>query len=130
MNAFLRRVIDFYYFRKKKFFFTTYNDGKSKPEEEIITKDIRNLFRLKKELNYTAVKDIRNLYRLEKDTKAIKDGVLRDNENLFEYEEEENYYKPVTASNFWSNNYIEYKSGSDRKKHYHLKNILVKLDHI
>ena len=35
----------------------------SRPEEEKIIKDIRNLFRLKKELNYTAVKDIRNLFR-------------------------------------------------------------------
>ena len=36
------------------------------PEEENIIKDIRNLFRLKKELNYTAIKDIRNLFRYEK----------------------------------------------------------------
>ena len=35
----------------------------SRPEEEKMIKDIRNLFRLKKELNYTAVKDIRNLFR-------------------------------------------------------------------
>ena len=28
----------------------------SRPEEENIIKDIRNLFRLKKELNYTAIK--------------------------------------------------------------------------
>ena len=32
-------------------------------EKKNIIKDIRNLFRLKKELNYTAVKDIRNLYK-------------------------------------------------------------------
>ena len=37
-----------------------------RPEEEKIIKGIRNLFRLKKELNYTAIKDIRNLFRLEK----------------------------------------------------------------
>ena len=30
-------------------------------EEESIIKDIRNLFRLKKELNYSTIKDIRNL---------------------------------------------------------------------
>ena len=35
-------------------------------EEENIIKDIRNLFRVKKELNYTVVKDIRNLLRLER----------------------------------------------------------------
>ena len=36
------------------------------PEEENIIKDIRNLFRLKKELNYTAIKDIRNVFLEEK----------------------------------------------------------------
>ena len=35
-------------------------------EEENIIKDIRNLFRVKKELNYTVVKGIRNLLRLER----------------------------------------------------------------
>ena len=36
---------------------------------------------------------------------------------LSEYEkEEENYYKPVRASNFWGNNYIEYKSSGDTNK--------------
>ena len=28
----------------------------------------------------------------------------------------EDCYKPVTVSNFWSNNYIEYKSNGDRNK--------------
>ena len=86
-------------------------------EEENIIKDIRNLFRLKKEQNYTAIKDIRNLFRQEKETKAIKDRILRDIKNLFEHEkEEENYYKPVRVSNFWSNNYTEYKSNNDKNK--------------
>ena len=31
-------------------------------EEENIIKDIRNLFRLKKEQNYTEIKDIRNVF--------------------------------------------------------------------
>ena len=35
-------------------------------EEENVIKDIRNLFRLKKELNYIAVKEKINLFRLEK----------------------------------------------------------------
>ena len=86
-------------------------------EEENIIKDIRNLFRLKKEQNYTAIKDIRNLFRQEKETKAIKDRILRDIKNLFEPEkEEENYYKPVRGSNFWSNIYIEYKSNGRKNK--------------
>ena len=40
-----------------------------RPGEEKMIKDMSNLFRLKKELNYTAVKD---LFRLEKETEAIK----------------------------------------------------------
>ena len=64
-------------------------------EEENIIKDIRNLFIL--------MKDVRKLRR-EKETKAIKDRILRDIENLLEHgKEEENYYKPLRVSNFWSN---------------------------
>ena len=46
-----------------------------RPEEEKIVKDI-NPFRLKKELNCTAIKDLRNLFRLGKETKEIKDRNL------------------------------------------------------
>ena len=74
-------------------------------EEEKIIKDIRNLFKLKKEQIDTAIKDIRNLFRLKKETKEIKDTVLRNIKNLLEYEkEEENYYKPVRVNTFWNNN--------------------------
>ena len=54
-----------------------------RPEKEKIIKDIRNLFRLEKELNYTAIKDVRNLSRREKETKAIIDRILRDIKKLF-----------------------------------------------
>ena len=92
---------------------------------------MRNLFRLKKKLNHTGIKDIRNLYRLEKESKAIKDTLLTDIQNLFEYkEEEENYYKPVRVSTFWSNNNIDYEITVLEVKYYQLKNILIKLDHI
>ena len=50
--------------------------------------------------------------------------MIRD--NFFE-PEEKYYYNAVEAGSFWSNNYIGYKS--NRKKHYQLKNILIKLDH-
>ena len=63
------------------------------------------------------IKDIRNLFRLKKEIKGIKDILLRNIKNLFGYEkEEENYYKPVRVNNFWSNNYIEYKSNGDKNK--------------
>ena len=86
----------------------------SRSEEENIIKEIRNLFRLKKEQNFTAIKNIRNLFRLEKETKATKDRIFRDIKNLFQHEEEENYYKPVRVSYLWSMNYIEYESNGDR----------------
>ena len=84
-------------------------------EEENTMKDIKNLFRLKKVLNYTAIEDIRNLFRLKNLTKAIKDKMLEHITNLFQYEEE-NYYKPVRVSNFQSDNYIDYESNGDRNK--------------
>ena len=73
--------------------------GNPTPEEENVIEDVRSLFRLKKQLNYTTINDIRNVFRLEKETKAIKDIMLRDIKNLFEHKEEE-FYKPVRASNF------------------------------
>ena len=82
------------------------------PEWENIIEDITNLFRLKKELNYTGVKDIKIFLKKEKETKAIKNTIIRDIKNLFEHEKE-NYYKPVRVNNFWSSNYIEYESYGD-----------------
>ena len=68
-------------------------------QEEKIIEYIRNRFRLKKEQNGIAIKDIRYLFRLKKEVKGIKDIVLRNIKNLFEYEkEEENYYKPYWLS--------------------------------
>ena len=65
---------------------------------------------------WNIIKDIRNLFRQGKETNAIKDRILKYIKNLFEHEEEENYYEPVRVSNFWSNNYIKYNSNGDRNK--------------
>ena len=47
------------------------------------------------------IKGIRNLFRLNKEVKGIKDIILGNIKNLFEYEkEEQNYYKPVRVNNF------------------------------
>ena len=46
------------------------------------------------------IKDIRNLFRQEKETKEIKDGIFKYIKNLFQHEEEENYYRPVRVSKF------------------------------
>ena len=42
-----------------------------RPEKEKTIKGIRNFFRLKKEVNYTAIKDTRNLFRREKKLKQL-----------------------------------------------------------
>ena len=62
------------------------------------------------------MEDIRNLCRQEKETDAIKDIILRNIKILFKNEEEENYFKPVRISYFWSNSYIEYENNGDRNK--------------
>ena len=98
-------------------------------EEEKMIKGIRNLFRLERELNYTAIKDIRNPLILNKETKEIKYIILWDIKNLFEHEEdeEENYYKPVRAKNIWRSNYIEYKSNGDINKRLSVEEYLNKV---
>ena len=63
------------------------------------------------------MKDIRNLFRLKKEVKGIKDIELRNIKNLFEHEkEEQNYHKQVRVNNFWNNNCIEYKSNGDKNR--------------
>ena len=79
-----------------------------RPEEENIIKDIRNVFRQKKE------------------NKAIKDRILRDIKSHFEYKEE-NYYNPLRINNFLSNNYIEYKSNGDKNKTLSVEEYLTKV---
>ena len=102
-----------------------------RPEKEKLNKDIRNLFRLKKLLNQTAIKDIRDLLRWEKETEEIKNRILRYIKNLFEHEkEEENYYKPLRINNFGVTIILNMNVTVTEIKHYQLKNILMKLKHI
>ena len=56
---------------------------------ESLIKELRNLFRLIEEQNYTAVKEIKILFRQEIETKPLKDRILRDIKNLFKHEKEE-----------------------------------------
>ena len=46
---------------------------KIKKTEYNITEDVRNHYRLKKELDDNITKDIRNLFRLKKENEAIKE---------------------------------------------------------
>ena len=54
--------------------------------ENNIIKDVRNLCRLKKEINDMAIKDVKNLFRLKKENESIKDSIIRVIRNLFENE--------------------------------------------
>ena len=59
---------------------------------------------------------------------TIKNQMIRDIRNLFE-SKKENYYKPVCAGNFYSNNYIIMKVLLIKIKHYQSKNALMKLSY-
>ena len=52
---------------------------------------------------------------MKKENKAIKDRIIRDIRNLFDYEEKD-YYQPLRFYNFWRNNYIKHESNSDKNK--------------
>ena len=69
----------------------------------------------KKKKDDTKVKDIRNLFRLKKETKANKKIIIRDIRNLSEHEEEV-CCKPVRVGKFWSNNHTEYESNGNINK--------------
>ena len=80
---------------------------------------MRNLLSLKREIkkriDYTAIKDIRHLFRLKKENEKIKERIIKDI-MIFLEKEEVNYYKPVRVGNLWSNNYIERESNEDRNQ--------------
>ena len=69
-----------------------------------------------KTIEDNVIKNVRNLFRLKKENIAIKHRIIRDTVNFFKHEGEDYYNKPVRVGNFWSNNYIEHKSNGDRSK--------------
>ena len=95
-----------------------WDSGERKIKDTII-KDIKNIFRLRKEIDNSAIKGITK----KKENETIKDRIIRDIKSLFE--QENNYYKPIRVGNLWNNSFIEYESNSDKKNQY--KNILMKL---
>ena len=54
---------------------------------------------------------------------------IRDASNLFDPLIDEDFYKPIRISSAFKDDYIEYESKGDKKKHYQLKIILMKLNH-
>ena len=57
----------------------------------------------------------------------IKNRVIRDIKTLFE-QQQQDYYKPKRVSNFWKNNYIEYKSNGDKNRNLSLDEYLNKTE--
>ena len=49
-------------------------------------------------LRENLIKDVKNLFRLKKETEAIKDRILRDIKYFLGHKEEESYYKLVRVS--------------------------------
>ena len=82
-------------------------------------------FKTIKNIRYTAIKNMRNRFRLKKENEVIKDRVIRYIRNLFQHAEED-YCNPVRVGNFWSNNYIEQESNSDRNKSLSIEEYLIK----
>ena len=56
---------------------------------------------------------------------ATKDRIMGNVKTIFE--QEEDYQKPVTVSNFWNNNYVEFGSNGDRNKNLSIKEYLHKI---
>ena len=83
-------------------------------------------FQNKRETYDTTIKDIRNLFKLKKENEALKDRIIRNIRNLFE---QEDYYKPVRVCSFWSKIILNMKVTVIEIKHYQMKNILIKLEH-
>ena len=52
---------------------------------------------------------------------------MKDIRNLFEQEEEKDYYNSIRVGNVWSNNYIEYESNGDRNKTLSIEEYLNKI---
>ena len=97
--------------------------GKRKREDIInIIKYIKNIFRLRKEIDNSTTKYIRNLFRLKTENETIKDKIIRDLKTLFE--EEDAYYKSIKVGNFWKNDYIEYGNNGDKNKNLSIKEYL------
>ena len=94
-------------------------DSGERKRKDTIIKDIKNIFRLRKEIDNSAIKGITK----KKENETIKDRIIRDIKSLFE--QENNYYKPIRVGNLWNDSFIEYESNSDKKNQY--KNILMKL---
>ena len=78
-----------------------------------------NKIKIQKQSEDNRIKIIKNLFNFKKENEAIKGRITGDIRKHFE--QEDDYYKPISVVNFWNNNYIEYKSNGDRSKNLSVK---------
>ena len=97
-------------------------------------KRVRNLYgvgkkpsklKIKKQSEDKIIKNMRNLFKLKKENEKIKDTIIRNTKKLLEHEEE--CSKPVRRGSFWNSNYIEYEMMIEIKT-YQSENIFGKLN--
>ena len=82
-----------------------------------LTKSFKKLSKPKtqEESKDDIIKNIRNLFKLKKEIKPFKAKRINDIRNLFELENKD-YYKTIRVCNFYCSSYIEYKCNSDKDK--------------
>ena len=108
--------------------FKTWDYSKSKRVKTFYrSKKKPNKLRIQKQSEEEIIiKNIRNLFKLKKDNETIKDRISRDIKTVFENQEED-YYKPERVRNVWNNNYIEYESKGGRNKNISVNEYLNKI---
>ena len=106
-----------------------------------VNNKIMSLFKTNITKNYSKPTGVNNVYggwkklRKPKIEKQLEDKIIREIEdriiryikNLFE--QEENYYKPVGAGNFYSNSYIDYENNGDKNTILSIKEYLDEVNH-
>ena len=83
-----KNIYNFFFFFLKRLMMKSSRLEKDQKTEDTIIKDVKNLFRLNKEINDATSKEKINRSILKEENKAIKDKVIRDVKNLSEHEEE------------------------------------------
>ena len=76
LEYFFKKYNRLLFFEKKVFFSKYIMLENPRSEEKKTIKDVRNLFRLKNELNYTGIKDIINLFTHKKKLKKLRTEYL------------------------------------------------------
>ena len=71
------------------------------------------------------IKSIRNFFKQGKEKEAIEEIVIRDIRTLFE--QKDDYCKPISVGNFWTNNYIECESNDGKNKNTSVKEYVNKI---